>query len=372
MRRVGRVGRSGASRRGAAGSAPALALAGFLVVAALVGVVPLAEPDPDRRSGPEVAGTALARAATVPEGAPSDPARLPGWPRPATGPSDATGSPDPGGATDAAGQPDVAEPTGGPAEEELPPPVPRGFVRRGAAAGAAGILDGVATRFPSTIVGVAVLDRRTGELADGVYGATQLYSASLVKLVVAVDVLSQRRAGAVVTDADLALVRRALGSSDDAAMNALWSRFDGVGGVQRVAQRLGLVATSPPADPSQWGETMVSAHDVVAVFDHVLTDLPAEDRDVILSALASAPPTAADGFDQWFGLLAGGMPPGLAVKQGWLCCLQGSSYLHSAGTIDPDRRYVVALLSAVPRGTGYDGAREALDVLADAARGALL
>ena len=49
-----------------------------------------------------------------------------------------------------------------------------------------------------------------------------------------VDVLDRRRTeGLQVTDADLQLIARALGPSDDSAMSALWERFDGAGAPAR-------------------------------------------------------------------------------------------------------------------------------------------
>ena len=46
----------------------------------------------------------------------------------------------------------------------------------------------------------------------------------------------------------------------------------------------------------------------------------------------------------------------------------GQITLHSAGIPDPDRRFVVALLSSQPRGVGYDGARATVTDVADAVR----
>ncbi|MEU7813224.1 hypothetical protein [Pseudonocardia sp. NPDC049154] len=107
-----------------------------------------------------------------------------------------------------------------------------------------------------------MLDRDLGERASAGAAAEPTYAASLSKLVLAVDVLDRRRAeGLAVTEPDLALIRRALGPSDDAAMNALWSRFDGAAAASRVAARLDLAGTTDLDVPSQWGEMRVSADD---------------------------------------------------------------------------------------------------------------
>lgn len=249
------------------------------------------------------------------------------------------------------------------------PPAPAGLAQ--AAVDAA-----QATAAPSTELGAAVLDRVTGETAVGARGDEPFYTASLAKLVVTLDVLDRRRVdGLAVTDDDIALIRRALGPSDDAAMNTLWVRFDGVGAAARVSADLGLTGTTAPADPSQWGEMSVSPTDFLRLYAYVLDDLPAADRDLVVGALAAAPPTAADGFDQAFGLLDpvvdGPGARGAEAKQGWMCCFSGQYYLHSAGVVGPDERFVVVVLTRVPRAPGWAAARTEVTAVAAAAVQAL-
>lgn len=229
---------------------------------------------------------------------------------------------------------------------------------------------------PATELGVAVLDRVTGETAVGDRGAEPFYTASLSKLVVAVDMLDRRRTESlVVTAQDLDLVRRALGPSDDAAMNALWTRFDGVGAAARVSASVGLAGTTAPADPSQWGEMSVPATDYLRLYDHILTAMSDADRAFLVGALAAAPATARDGFDQAFGLLDpevdGPGAPGAAAKQGWMCCFSGQYYLHSAGLVGVDERFVVAVLTRVPSAPGWNAARADVTDVAEAAVRAL-
>lgn len=192
---------------------------------------------------------------------------------------------------------------------------------------------------------VAVLDLRTGVSASSLPTPEPMFAASLAKLVVAVDLIDRRRAeGLVVGAPDLELVRRALGPSDDAAMNELWERFDGQGAAERLSVRLGLTATAAPVDPSYWGQMTISAADLTTLYRHVLT-MPVADRELIIGALAAAPPVAADGFTQDFGLLAPRRVGQAVAKQGWMCCENQTSYLHSAGLVGDDGRFVVVLLS---------------------------
>jgi hypothetical protein len=223
---------------------------------------------------------------------------------------------------------------------------------------------------PSIALGVAALNLRTGDFAVGRDGGRQFYSASLVKLIVVVDMLDRRRLeGRPISDADLRLVARALSASDDGAMNALWGKFDGPGAIGRIAQRIGLTATQAPGDSSQWGETLVTAGDYVRIYQHILVDMPPEDRAVVVGALAATAQTAADGFNQFFGLLGQGASPQVYAKQGWVTYRPARLYLHSAGVVHDDRTngdYAIALLSIQPSGN-QQAARDRLSSVAMAA-----
>jgi beta-lactamase class A len=187
-------------------------------------------------------------------------------------------------------------------------------------------------------LGVAVLDVATGELATA--GGGQFYSASLSKLMLIVDLLDR---DVTLTDSDLALIDRALRLSDDEAMDALWVRFDGPAAMTRVANALGMVGTQTPDDPSQWGEAVVSPAGFARLYQHILTEMDPGDRAVIVNALSSAEQRAADGFDQFFGLLGRGGQT--YAKQGWMY-YGDKLYLHSAGVVHAGGRdYVVVLMS---------------------------
>lgn len=269
--------------------------------------------------------------------------------------------------------PFLAEP---PAPPSAPPSALRAAPPAGRGAARAAVEAAESAAAGSTELAVAVLDRDTGELALGDRAGEGFYTASLSKVVVAVDMLERRRSGELeVTPDDLGLLRRALGPSDDAAMNGLWSRFDGIGAAERVGARLGLSGTRAPGDPGQWGQMRVPAADTVRIWRHILEGMAATDRDFLIGAMDAAPAVARDGFDQQFGLLApavdGGGGPGAVAKQGWMCCFSGAYYLNSAGAVGPDQRFLVTLLSRIPRGDGWAAAREELTRIATAAVGPL-
>ena len=58
--------------------------------------------------------------------------------------------------------------------------------------------------------------------------------------------------------------------------------------------------------------------------------------------MRSASADAADGFDQAFGLRSPTVAATgeVAVKQGWMCCVRHSRYLHSTGVL-PDGTLVM-------------------------------
>ncbi|MEV6241232.1 serine hydrolase [Lentzea sp. NPDC051838] len=200
-------------------------------------------------------------------------------------------------------------------------------------------------------VGVAVMDLQTGQTMSQ-EGDKPFYSASLSKLILAVDALQQP-----LSDDDQDLIHRALSASDDEAMDVLWTRFDGMDAIGRVAAEAGLTGTHAPDDPSQWGEVVITANDMLRLYHYILGS-PV--RDTIVADLQSATATAADGFDQEFGLLG---VTGAYAKQGWMFYLPSDVYLHSAGVLDD--RYAVAVLTTSPTGS-WTTARTAVNAVSKA------
>jgi hypothetical protein len=254
------------------------------------------------------------------------------------------------------------EPAAAPAPV-VPPVAPKALV---AAA------EGAATE--GMTLGVAAVDVTTGELVAGSDGERRFMAASLTKLILAVDVLDRHRAEGRPLDAeDLDLVGRALSSSDDNAMNALWGRHDGAGGIGRVADRLGLTASLPSGSADMWGDAEVTAADMAGIYRYVLRDMAPRDAAVIVGALSAATPVATDGFAQDYGLLHQGASPRHYAKQAWVEYAPAGYLLHSTGVAYDARTghaYAIALLSIQPY-TSEQEARDRLSSVAAAAMAAL-
>jgi hypothetical protein len=77
--------------------------------------------------------------------------------------------------------------------------------------------------------------------------------------------------------------------------------------------------------------------------------LSGERAEVIVNDLAGSTASGADGYPQRFGIPDGLYAEPVAVKQGWMCCMDGASWMHlSTGIIGAQRRYVMVIESLQP------------------------
>lgn len=210
------------------------------------------------------------------------------------------------------------------------------------------------------VVGAVTLSPAGEVLVESPDAARAMPAASLVKLLVVQRLLAQQDAGGPPLAPDVAeRMERAITVSDDPAMGLLWTQYDGPALVREAAAEFGLEDTAPPADVGQWGNTSTSARDLARFLARLSGDVPAAGSAQLLEWMRAAQPTAADGFDQRFGLLSGAAGPGVGAKQGWACCPDGRRQLHSVGVLADGR--VVALLVDAPESVSYAQARSVID-----------
>lgn len=192
----------------------------------------------------------------------------------------------------------------------------------------------------SGTVSAVVFDRERAAATVSVRADRGYTSASLVKLLIALTVLE--RGGPT------ASVQRMLSRSDDDLASQFWAAYGGPAIVTRWAGKLGLTGTRAPEDPGRWGDTRITARDVVRIYQYVLEHAPG----AIMAALRAATERGADGFRQYFGIpdAAAGRP--WAVKQGWSCC-RPTRMLHTSGVVGDGDRYIVVVLSEHPASVDY-------------------
>lgn len=195
---------------------------------------------------------------------------------------------------------------------------------------------------PRAETGIEVVDIESGALVAAVNDDKRFYTASVVKLLIALDAL-----GDDVGQQDSSAVQRMLSASDDSIASRLWGAAGGTEIITRMSGKIGLTATSASSQSGQWGETLTTARDVMAIYRYLVNEAPLPARDLILDALGQAAEIAADGVDQYFGIPDAMRGCEWAVKQGWMWV--GSSLtLNTTGLAGPDLRYAVVLLSSQP------------------------
>lgn len=209
---------------------------------------------------------------------------------------------------------------------------------------------GAATAYAAgrALVGVAVLDRRTGTYVDnGASARGAMGTASVVKVLIAEELLHRHSVGQIgLGAAEFTRIEAMLVRSDDPAASSLYSQFGGVALIEATLRRHGLAESAPPADPQYWGNTKMSAHDVARFYANVLAgSVPAASRDYLFGLLRNVAPTASDGFGQHYGLAGVELGLDAAVKQGWMCCLDGVRQVHSTAVVGDDDRYVIVILT---------------------------
>ena len=198
------------------------------------------------------------------------------------------------------------------------------------------------------LVGVAVFDRRTGTYDDnGAAAHSPMGSASVIKVLMAEEILHRAAMGQIqLGPTEYASIETMLVDSNDPAASSLYSQFGGVALIMAALTRHGMTESSAPADPQYWGNTKISAHDIAVFYNSMLAgSLPAESREYLLDLLRRTAPVASDGFGQIFGLAGGDPTLNVAVKQGWMCCLDGVRNVHSTAVLGDQNRYIVVILT---------------------------
>jgi hypothetical protein len=254
--------------------------------------------------------------------------------------------------------------------------------RETAAAAATAVPAGVTT-------GYAVFDRTANALTEQLNVDLQFRSASVVKLLIALDYLWDRGPGYVIPAADRPALDRMLRSSDDTAASTFYARGGYEAVINRAAPRLGLQHTVPPpaSQRGYWGYTAITASDTVRIYQYLLDKAPAPVREYIMGQLRQSTRCAADGFDQTFGIPSSFERP-WAVKQGWSGfgstgdCVEGPATLpaaktsldaagldltrralHTTGTVGAGDRFIVVVYTLQPEGTSFGAASNTLTAL---------
>jgi hypothetical protein len=210
-------------------------------------------------------------------------------------------------------------------------------------------------------IGFEVFDRDLGTSGDVMASSnadTPIYTASVVKLLIAIDAL--HRAGWAPSTSTRNEITHMLEGSNDGDASDFWDRDGGNAIVTRMVGLIGLKHTLLPTVTGQWGMAKMSASDVVATYQFIAYDMPAASSTLIMNALYNAKKTADDGFPQYFGI-PDGLPATATwwIKQGWMI-LNSAVVLNTTGVVGTDNRYIVVLLTSQSAYTTYAKGRNAV------------
>ncbi|MDQ0380030.1 hypothetical protein [Amycolatopsis thermophila] len=223
---------------------------------------------------------------------------------------------------------------------------------------AGAVTDAVNDKVSGTTVGLALYDTATGELLASAHGDRQFYAASVVKLLMALDVLHTGGWHAP-SETQRARIVEMLSLSHDGDAESYWNSGGRGAIITRMADLMHLPNTRPPRISEQWEMTRTTPNDLVAVYRYLTTQVPPEARQPILDGLAAIRSTASDGFPQHFGIPDGLPGQPRAVKQGWME-ISRAVVLNTTGLAGRDYRYIAVLLTELPRGTTFASGRVAL------------
>jgi hypothetical protein len=210
------------------------------------------------------------------------------------------------------------------------------------------VQEAVRKSVPSAKVGMEVYDRQSNTVLTSLNADQTFSSMSVVKLLIAVDLLA-RDNWALPDTATQNRITRMLSASDDAIASSFWVSDGGTAIITRDVKLMGLTGTKPPATAGEWGDTKITAQDMVTVYRYLEDKVPDSAQDLLYNAMYHASEAAADGTNQYFGIPDGIPGSTWAIKQGW-----GSSgstaYYNTTGLVGKGARYVVIVLTSAPLG----------------------
>ncbi len=204
-------------------------------------------------------------------------------------------------------------------------------------------------------LGMEIRDRQTGRVWRA--GATDhlVWTASTVKLGMAVSLLERSRAGQVTLDATArSQIADMLNWSSDNAADALWFRYGGDAFIPRFQSVYGMRRlTFISGFQRYWGHMKCTPDDLAALMSYILTTLNPTDRAYIVSAMRSVGPV------QRWGVWGAGPSLRPGNKDGW-SVEPDSDGMHwvtnTVGFLGPDERYIVAVMYQLPASLGTGSA----------------
>jgi hypothetical protein len=204
------------------------------------------------------------------------------------------------------------------------------------------------------VVGYVLRDRVTGAAYRNAQANAMIWSASTIKLAIAVDLLVRNRTGAIkLTPDDQKLMQAMIHSSDNDATDTLWSRFGGADhqSFNRDFPAYGMTDLEPQRGFSDvfpyWGFQKTTANDLDRLMNYTLTRMTAVESTALINEMQHV-----DDEQHW-GVWGAGPAMAPGNKNGW-SLEQGGWVINSVGFAGPSQRYTLAVMNALGGAGGYD------------------
>jgi hypothetical protein len=197
-------------------------------------------------------------------------------------------------------------------------------------------------------LGIVVRDRVTRAVWRAGSPDHPVWTASTIKLAMAVDLLERARAGSLRLDStSRRQITDMLDFSSNAAANQLWRDHRLSTRLSHYQTAYGMTGLHFPTDVKYWGHMKCTTEDLATLMSYVLDHLAPADRDYVVEAMRTVDP-----IQQW-GVWSAGAALTPGVKGGWSIEPDpgGEHWVaNSVGFAGPDGRYVVALMYQLPPG----------------------
>lgn len=206
-------------------------------------------------------------------------------------------------------------------------------------------------------VGIVVRDRTGGAVWRNGHAGDLTWTASTIKLAMAVDLFLRDQAGRItLSEEDRSLIGAMLHTSDNEAANTLWFRYAGANHLafNDNFPSYGMTSLQPQQGFHDfypyWGFQKCTADDLDRLIGFALTEPPAAVRDYLVRELRGV-----DANQQW-GVWGAGADAAPGNKNGW-SEEQGGWVMNTVGFVGPGERYTLAVMNNL-RGEGaYDEGR---------------
>ncbi len=213
-------------------------------------------------------------------------------------------------------------------------------------------------------LGVVMHDRQTGATWTAGTPDHPVWTASSIKLALALDLLEQDQAGSVALSAtDKDQMGQMLNwSSNDAAMS-LWNKYGDDAMVGRWRSRFGMAhVTFVDGFKRNWGYMKASTNDFAALVGYVLDKADPSIRSYVVNALQNV------AGNQHWGVWDAGSDQQPGNKDGWSYEADNGAHnwiTNTVGFAGPNQRYVIAIMyQLTPNGTMEQGVHAVSDVAA--------